>query len=396
LAKHAIDLWAYVGSAGVIGLFSPYAVLPVLILIETGLSGDNGLSGTVYQSFGAVLFLIPLAMLVLGHFDRWLEKRWAARPDRVQRHALTHPPTRRQAKLSLTGRGRLVTVVIAALLAVSAVGWGLVWIPHAPGQWIRVSPATARTLDHVETLIPAGAEVVASQGVMGRLADRPWLYPFPGTGVVPLHTANTYFVIAPNVGIELGSVQSAEGALGQLAGPLHGRLLLDANGIWLIDLPRPPGVTKLRFPTQYLTLPAWVGRSATGVRVVSGPEADWHMAQTTHRPGYVLFGTQWTELPGHYKVTVTIANTAPVSLEVWDSTASALLSRQELLPTAGFQTIQTTFDLNRKHPQKVFGGVGPFQFAPVPPPAGDQIEIRVWSKGTGEVSVYSVELQSKH
>jgi len=350
----------------------------------------------VYQSFGAVIFLIPLSVLALGRFDRRLE-RWSAECSvRIHGHEMATQTalSERDRATHRSGRSRMVSMALAGILGVGAIGWGLIWIPKVPDQWIRVSSATASTLDHIEQLIPAGAEVVASQGVMGRLADRPWLYAFTGIGVIPLHTANVYFVIAPNAGIELASVQSAEGALGELVGPLHGRILVDKNGVWLVDVRRPPGVTRLNLPHHYVTLPAWVGRSATGVRVLTGPEADWHMAQISHTPGYVLFGTQWNELPGKYQVTVTIANTAPVNVEVWDSSANTLLSRQGLLPTTGFQTDQATIDVTKEGTEHVFGGVGPFQFAPVPPPPGDRVEVRVWSPGTGNVSVYDVELQA--
>jgi hypothetical protein len=376
LWSQRLDLWAYTSSAGLIGLFTPWAVLPVLVLLETGLTGGEGLAGSPYESFGAFLFLIPLSVLALGRLDRWLEARIGGRVGRA-----------REALGSVAPTLGVVIVVVAVL-------WGAVWIPRVPGQWIRVDQSVASVLDRVERMIPAGAEVVASQGVVGRFADRQWLYKFAGGADYPLHTENSYFVIVPNQGIEIASVQASEGIVSQLAGALHARVLLHVDGVWMLRLHRTRLLRQAAIPTSFSVLPAWVGQSATGVAVRTGPESDWYMAQARSRPGYVLYGLEWEERPGTYQVTVTVASTAQVNLEVWDPQTNRLLSRQELVaPTTGFETIQTNFTIAASNQSRPYEGVFPFQFKPQVGRPPSRVEVRVWTPGTAQVSVYNVELQ---
>lgn len=383
LWSQRLDLWAYTTSAGFIGLFTPWAVLPVLVLLETGLTGGKGLAGSPYESFGAYLFLIPLSVLALGRLDRWLELRGERLVAVVRR-----VPGRARTVLASVPSALGVVIVVFSIL------WGVVWIPRVPGQWIRVNPGNASVLDRVEHMIPAGAEVVASQGVIGRFADRRWLYKFVGGGDYTLHTEDSYFVIVPSQGIEIASVQSSEGIISQLAGPLHAHVLLHDDGVWLLRLRRHSATEHAEIPDDFSMLPAWVGRTATGVPVRSGPEADWSMVQSKPRPGYVLYGLQWEKAPGTYRATVTVSSTAQVSLEVWDAQTSTLLSRRELVgPTTGFETIQTTFTIGAVNRIPVYEGVPPFRFRPQIGRPPIRVGIRVWTPGTGSVNVYNVKLK---
>jgi hypothetical protein len=255
-----------------------------------------------------------------------------------------------------------------------------------------VSPAAASTLGRVERIIPGAAEVVASEGVIGQFSGRRWVYALGG-GRVALHTNVVYFVVTPTQGIEEAGIQTQEGIIGELAGTLHGRLLFEGAGVWLIALHRPPGTTSVTLPERYTSVPAWVGRTSTGTRVTVGPESSWHMAKSTDTAGYVLFGNEWNELPGTYEMTTTISNTAPVNLEVWDASSNTLLTRQRLVASTGIQAVQTAVRVTEESSQHLYSGSGPFRFDPPPAPLADAIEVRVWSSGSGEVSVYSVELQ---
>ena len=341
-----VDLWAYVASAGLIGLFTPWAVLPVVVLLENGLSAGTGIAGTPYESFGAVLFLIPLSVLALGRLDRRLERLGSGVDLRAWRLRSTAwlAPVLTAARTRL----RLAAPLLGALLAASAVVWGSVWIPQVPAQWIRVGAPTASALNRAERLIPSDAEVVASQGVIGRFADRRWLYKVSAGRTYRLHTENTYFVIVPRQGIEIASVQTSEGLIGELAGRLRGRLLLERSGVWLIDLRRSPGVTEVSVPRAVTSLPAWVARSATATPVVRGPETDWHVTKVSDTSGVLRLGITWDEVPGRYQLTTTMDNTAPVDLEVWDSTTQTQLSRQMVPAASGAASVQTTVSVTQE------------------------------------------------
>jgi len=198
LWAHRIDIWGYVSSAGLIGLVSPWAVLPILVLVQSELTAGNVFSSSDFQNLPVVLFLIPLSVIALARF--------AGRRDR--RRGLRMGPSSGQlgaAHRARGNRGRRLVPILAVVMGANALAWGLVWIPQIPSQWIRVSPAAASTLDQVSNMIPANAEVVASQGVIGRFADRHWLYAL-GAGKVLLQTSVVYFVITPNQGIEQTTV----------------------------------------------------------------------------------------------------------------------------------------------------------------------------------------------
>jgi hypothetical protein len=383
LWSQRVDLWAYVSSAGLIGLLTPWAVLPVLVLVENGLASGTGITGTADESFGAVLFLIPLSVLAIGRIDRWLMARANAREQPASRVGTPNRPRR---------WWRPIGLVVAIMLLGYTVAWGATWIPHVPGRWVAVAPAIASTLDRVERLIPSDAEVVASQGVIGRFADRRWLYRFSRGGTFPLQTTDTYFVIVPTQGIELAPVQEAEGLISTLAGPLHGRLLVQQAGVWLFELRRTPCLSTVAVAKRVTRLPAWIGRTTTGTKVLAGPVPDWHVAQRPGSSGYLLRAIKWQEPPGTYDMSTTIENRSAVDIEVWDASANMLLSRQHVAPTDHRVTVHTAVTVTQERRGQPYGGVGPLRFEPTRPPPGDRIEIRIHTPGTGPVSVYSAEL----
>ena len=376
------DIWAYSVSSGGLGLFTPFSVLPVLILFESGAGQGPSLWSIAYENFGAMLFIAPLTVVALAWLTRQLANGWLA----------AHLPRGRTGWL----RSKKLPRVIVACLAVNAVVWGAVWIPQIPSQWLRTSSAAAATLNQVETMIPANAEVVASQGVMGRLCGRVWCYAISTNGdqSYPIHTAESYFVIAPYQGIETTNVQTQLGIIGQLGGPLHAQLLLARNGVWLFKYQRPPTTTRLVVPASP-TEPAWAAQTATGTPILSGPVSDWAMTLTKPEPGYVLYGADWTIHPGTYQTTVTMASNVTTEVEAWNSTTDTLLSRRTVPPTNGHVAIQSVVEVTHLGGgQHLFSGWGPFTFEPGNEfGQPDRVEIRLWTKGTGEVSVYSVELQ---
>ncbi len=377
LWSQRVDLWAYAASAGLIGLCTPWAVLPIVVLLENGLASGTGVTGTAYENFGAVLFLVPLSVLALGRLDRRLEARAAQRPGGAPERALGH----------------VVGPALLALIGIYAAAWGVLWIPRVPGRWVRVSPPAAAALDAVERLVPARSEVIASQGVVGRFADRRWLYRFSGAATFPLETPDTYFVIVPDQGIELASSQESEALIAQLTGPLHARLLLRRAGVWLFELVRGE-LTSMTLERHVTSLPAWVGDSATGTRVLAGPVARWHVAQTTSGSGYLLSGIRWDELPGRYRLRATLANRSPVELEVWDASADALLATRRVAPAAGIATVEVPLAVTREVRDQPYTGFWPFRFVPTRPPPGDRIEVRLVSSGSGPVDVYRVALSA--
>ena len=374
-----LNIWAYASSSGGIGLFSPLAVLPALILFEGGAGSGGGLRSIAYESFGAVLFLAPLSVLTLAWIARRLHHGTAA------------------SRLRWRGvrwlRSSWVPIVIAGILACNTLAWAIVWLPQVPAQWLLTSSSTASALNQAARMIPPDAEVIASQGVVGRFCGRTYCYSIVGPATFPLRTTDTYIVITPFSGIELNSVHSALSMIGALAGPLHATLLLGRDGVWLFRLHADPGQHAVSLVTLP-TVPAWAAQSATGRPLLSGPPQQWAMTLTGTQPGYLVYGASWNLPPGRYQETVTLATAITTDVEVWDASTDTLLSRRLVPASDGNIAVQATVTITSRGAFVPYGGWGPFRFQPeAPTTSNDRIELRVWTPGSGAVRVYSLEIQ---
>ena len=296
----------------------------------------------------------------------------------------------------LLRRHRRTALVVAAVLAAQAIGWAAIWGPQIPVKWLRISDSEAATLASVQARIPASAEVVVSQGVAGRFTARTDAYLLFSVGVrLPLRP-DTWFVITPTSGIEPYPLPASMTLIGELAGPLHARLVTHANGVWAFRLTPPPGITTITLPDGLSTLPAWAGAGAAARPVLDGAASGWHMAATGAK-GYVADGIEWMEKPGQYRAEVTLsasasASGASVNVEVWDDNTSTLLARQAIPRTDGTEEIMLPVTAPDAPNATVYSGWGPFRAEYEAPPTGQKIEVRVWSPGGAAVNVYSADL----
>jgi hypothetical protein len=352
------DIIANLAPGGLVGIAAP-TIMPIalMIVVANTLTGLN-FAEPLFQSVPLYVLLPVGTVTVLA----WL----------LRRH-------------------RRTAIVLAGVVAAQAVGWAVIWGPRTPGEWLLVSNSEAATLGSVQALVPGSAEVVASQGVLGRFTWRSGAYPiFSAGSEIPLQP-DTWFVITPTTGIETVTPATSMALIGELAGPLHARLVTHANGVWAFQLSPPPGVREVTVPDGSQPLPAWAAAGAAGLAVLSGPVSGWHMA-ATGAAGYVSDGMQWQERPGRYRVTVTLSAWGPVNVEVWDDTTNALLARQSVAPTDGIQQIALPINAPDARDASVFSGWGPFQADFVSPRAGQGLEVRVWSPGGVAVNVYSALL----
>jgi hypothetical protein len=99
---------------------------------------------------------------------------------------------------------------------------------------------------------PPGAEVIASNGFVGRFADRPWIYsywePTSAVGSVPVKTRTVEFVLSASQGIETTPPGTTQVAIAQIRHRLHAELLVHSAGIWVFLWHPAPGVHRVRFP----------------------------------------------------------------------------------------------------------------------------------------------------
>jgi hypothetical protein len=349
-----LDLWANLAPSGLVGLGFP-VLLPLIVMVALVNSLFHGVlfAEPLFQSLPIYVFMPVASVGVLC----WL-----------------------------TARRRWLGLAVTGLVVAQAIGWAAVWGVRAPGQWLRVPAAAAATLARVEPLIPASAEVIVSQGVIGRFADHADVRVLLGPGSQPIGRRDVWFVVLPASGVETQNTGSAMALIAQLAGPLHARMVAHANGVWAFDWHRPAGVHEIEVPGQ-APIPAWTTPGSAGRAVMTGPVSGWNVTSTGHR-GYVVSGLAWQVPSGRYQASVTLSASGPVNVEVWDDTGDALLARRTLPATDGVESISVPVDATTPYQAHVFQGWGPFQAGFIAPPGGQRIEIRIWSPGGETVRAY--------
>jgi Predicted membrane protein (DUF2079) len=295
---------------------------------------------------------------------------------------------------TLTHHHRRTALLLAGFIVAQAVAWSLIWAPRTPSQWLRVSTPAAATLTSIEARIPETAEVIVSQGVMGRFCNRVDVHPLYATDDVPLDGGPVWIVVAPSEGIETESTASAMGLIEELAGPLHATLVTHANGVWAFRWRPPSGTRALNVPGNTNSLPAWTAPLAAGSvgrLIISGSIEKRHITSTERR-GYVADELAWLVPVGSYQVHVRLSSTGPVNVEVWNDNGDVLLTRRSISATNGVESIPLQVNAATSYGSHLYRGWGPFQADFVPPPAGQRLEVRVWSAGAGTVNVYGADI----
>ena len=72
----------------------------------------------------------------------------------------------------LARRYRRTALLLTGLVLAQALAWTAIWLPRTPGQWLRVSGPAAADPGRYRSADPGSAEVIASQGVIGRFSGR--------------------------------------------------------------------------------------------------------------------------------------------------------------------------------------------------------------------------------
>lgn len=352
------DMIANLAPGGLLGVGAPLlAPLLLVVAFTNTLSGGVQFAEPLFQSIPIYILMPVGTVMVLA----WL----------LRRH-------RRSA------------IAVGCFLVAQAVGWAAVWGPMTPGEWLRVPGSTAETLASIDARIPASAEVIISQGEIGRFSSRQNAYPLFGNQPIPLH-GKTWFIITPQEGIETVTPAVQKALIGELAGPLHATLIAHENGVWAFVWTPPPAMHKIDIPGELAPLPAWTSPGVGGQAVLTGPESTWHVT-STGTEGYVSDQLEWLAPPSRYVAAVSLSASGPVNVEVWDNTSNKLLARQTITATDGIQTITVPVNATTPYVNTIYSGWGPFSANFVAPPAGERLEVRVWSPGGTSVNVYNADL----
>jgi hypothetical protein len=360
-----LDLYADVASGGVIGLFSPWAFgVTFLVLLEDALTGSANFAEPYIQNSLPVVLLVPFGTVTICLALAAARRRW--------KHVLS--------------------VALAVLAVANVAGWALVWSHRAEQKWLSIPTKTAATLQVTLATIPTNDEVIASQGIIGRFAFRPWIYKLDHgpASTFPVHGRTVWFVFTPYVGYETESGVSAQAQIGQLLDRDHARLVTDANGVYVLKWQPRAGQSAITFSSSP-TVPAWSLPYVTQFKPPSGPVRQWHV--TTNQPGYVVLGGVWSLPDGRWSASVRFASFGPVQVQVWDDTTDQVLGEKTFASTGGVVEERSfTGRVVNTEPPSAYDGAGIFKFLPIEPPPVDTLDVRVENQGHNQVSVYSLAL----
>jgi hypothetical protein len=358
LRQHALNIYANIAPVGAVGLATAWGFgVPFVVLVSNNLR--PGLSITASQNMPIYLFIALGTVMIVAVLSRRL-------------------PT--------------LALALVAVIAVNAIAWSAVWVPRTKDQWVRVSSGAARILSDAAARIPVTDEVVASHGVSGSLAARPYfetLY-----DVVPIYTHTVWFVVAPEQGIEVVDVPDELAELANVARIAH--LVEHGSGIWVFRYhPRTTQkLLRLETPGPFRTLVrGWEVPGPAGRAVTTGRERDWDTTATGAK-GYVVSGDYWRAQSGSYRAVVSLTSEGPTEIQLWDSTANRLLWSEQMSTIPSPTVVESpAVEMGEAVGEDLYGGSLMFRITPIPPPAGDNLEVRVWSPGGHSLTVYGMKVR---
>ncbi|MCL4318878.1 MAG: hypothetical protein M1596_03150, partial [Firmicutes bacterium] len=268
--------------------------------------------------------------------------------------------------------------------------WGYAALPI---KYTMASNQGARVLTTALHTIPPNAEVVASQGVMGRWAMRSQAYPL-FEGSFPITRSVVYFVISPYQGINILHKPTIFSDMAYLA-QLHASVVTHQDNIWIFKWTPSPSVHRVIFPSSISKVSAWTADSMVGQHVLEGPVTQWRLAADNTPAGYVMNGDYWRLGRGSYQASVKLQTTGSVNVEVWNDTGNLLLARRTIPATHGVETLDVPFVIAHQFARNIYSGIGPFRYQPVVPTLDNNIEVRVWTPGHEKISVYTVAITAE-
>jgi hypothetical protein len=210
-------MYQLIEPVGVIGLASVWGFgVPVVVLVADGLNASPIYLTQAFQNFAVFPFVLLGTVMVLVGLAQRFRLGWIA------------------------------ALVVALAVTAQALTYGATTSPGTVRWALNQIPATAAfQLNRALSLTPAGAEVIATRGVMGRFAGRPSIYIYGPRSSYPVNARLVEFVFDPDRDDQPppGNAADYAASVNFLRGRLHARQVIDADGITILDWQPPPGVT---------------------------------------------------------------------------------------------------------------------------------------------------------
>ncbi len=193
---------------GFVGLVTPWGFFFFLgLLVPFALTASFAYSlptGGSFQNLPAMPFIFIGSVMVLTRMATW------------------SPEPSSAIRVSSARRGPLIACAVAAVATALSLGQGATMISRIPHDWLLVSAPEASTLRQALAVIPQDAEVVASYGVMGRFAEREYIFALANVPqTFPVHARTVFFVITPSLGNEALDSRDAVADIGFVHSNLH-------------------------------------------------------------------------------------------------------------------------------------------------------------------------------
>lgn len=229
--SHGGYVAGYLLAGGIIGLISPWGLIPAAaVLIPNALNANVEFIHfpEAFQSWTAIPFLIIGTTMVSTRL------LLSPRPADDARRSSPKP-----------------VFVIGVAVALAAVVMSADYLRSVPRYLDHVSPSAAAQLSRVARTMPVGAEVISSQGVIGRLAAGHIAHSYWAEGspeTFPVTSRDVVFVLAPIQGIAEGSASRAQSAIRLVEDRLGARPVSTTAGVWAFVWTVPPGTRNITLP----------------------------------------------------------------------------------------------------------------------------------------------------
>ena len=347
------DIWALIGAAGVLGVFSAEGVGQVVTV------GLAAWLTRVQFAYAGNFQTVPVSdALLLGSVGvlLWLYD---------SRHR------------------RAIGLAVSVASVVWSTGWSAVFAPRLVGNVVGITPSSraGASLAAIEAAIPLHQEVVAPNGIVGDFAARHQQFQPLGCGsstIVRTHGIPLNVVVAPEVGAEYcgpGVLLSELSMVAQFPGA---RLQVFPGPVYWVRWNPGPGSRDVHLSSGATGVCGSLARSLTNrssrQRTVEGCAASFNGPRFALQGFTVAFPPKTRD-----EAIVSLSVSGQASLQVWDDPAGTLVA-QRYLSSVSSELITMPFVTPRlTPPSAVFSdGVFPFQTRFVPPIPEVAFELRIF------------------
>ncbi|WP_298331773.1 DUF2079 domain-containing protein [Haloactinopolyspora sp.] len=221
------DVWHFVAGSSLLGVATTIGLpVSIVILLPSVLNHSPTVISPIasYQELAVFLF-VPVGSFVA--------MRWVL--------------ARRSAWVAVVG------VLVGAAALAQVVSLSARFAPEARAKFAKIPPASASVLANVLAHTPADAEVVASNGVVGRFAGRLWVYSYlgatPGGKVVLVREREVLFVLVPRQGFVVATAEQTLRLARFVRVHLGAIPVAHADGIYAYLWHPGPGVRSVTLPS---------------------------------------------------------------------------------------------------------------------------------------------------